>query len=254
MNENPTVLTILDHVDPKATPLDINELIDLLNPRLHSEIQGSYLPYVIQHDTPDTNNRNKAWIELDTQGRPISTKIFWHGSWRRIYNGMLGEIRMFSGDPSNTQLWQESGRGQPGEIYDGWAICNGNNGTPDLSDRFIIGAHMNNHDHPGYSTPDGGWVSWISNTEAEHEGGVRDITLDKDNTYRAPIEELKVGKWAADTNAHSSTGQMFGDVSATSGENRVIIDADEGNTEPPAISTIPPFIAMGFIAFIGYAT
>lgn len=30
--------------------------------------------------------------------------------------------------------------GSESDIPDGWALCNGTNGTPDLSDKFVIGA------------------------------------------------------------------------------------------------------------------
>lgn len=258
MSANPLVITQLSHVDPKATPLDINELIDLLNPRLSSVIQGTYIPYVIGHDTPGPNDQNKVWIELDTQQRPIAVKTFWHGSWRRVYNGMLGEIRMFSGDPSNDDIWEISGgtagKGKPGEIYDGWAICNGNNGTPDLSDKFIIGGHMNNVDHPGYVLADGGWVSWIGNKEGEHEGGQREFKLDEKTTYMN-IPKITVGQLKIDTGGedYDAGGLLYGHPSANPDMNTDIQDEIK-NTDPESVSVIPPFIALGFIMFIGYST
>ena len=33
--------------------------------------------------------------------------------------------------------------GEVNDIPDGWAICNGENGTPDLRNRFIVGVHFN---------------------------------------------------------------------------------------------------------------
>ena len=33
--------------------------------------------------------------------------------------------------------FNSSGLGKSSGLYDGWAICNGNNGTPDLSDKFV---------------------------------------------------------------------------------------------------------------------
>jgi hypothetical protein len=253
---NPVIDTSLGHVDPAATPLDINELIDLLNPRLSSVMQGSYIPYVIQHDTPGVPDRDKAWIELDTQGRPIAAKTWWHGSWRRIYNGMLGEVRMFSGDPTNDQLWNAVGRGQPGEIYDGWQICNGNNGSPDLSDRFIVGAHMR-PTGSGYDPAKGGWVSNISNSEGEHTGGVKEITLNGDNTYQpiADIGHVKVGKYTVAGSTLDPSGILWGKISdADETKNTTLQIQSDGNTDPDAIPTVPPFIALGFIVFIGYAT
>ena len=76
------------------------------------------------------------------------------------------------------------GGGSTNAIPQGWALCDGQNGTPDLRDRFVIGASTNrivgavgglvSHNHgvsitterptddyfaaPGYNDPDRGYV------------------------------------------------------------------------------------------------
>jgi hypothetical protein len=55
-------------------------------------------------------------------------------------------IIMWNGDSSDPTLFEQSGTIEglgKGEMY-GWAICNGNNDTPDLSGKFIIGAGSRN--------------------------------------------------------------------------------------------------------------
>src|SRR4029077_11212585 len=141
---NPIITTTFAPPDPGATPLNLIQLVDLLKVLVSSEMQGSYIPYVMQNGTPGVEDQDKSWLELDAQGRPIAFKIFWHGHWRRVYNGMLGEIRMYSGDPGTD--FDTNGLGKVGLTYDGWHLCNGKDGIVDLSDRFIVGAHMNNHD------------------------------------------------------------------------------------------------------------
>ena len=37
--------------------------------------------------------------------------------------------------------FEASGAGSPGAAYEGWALCNGANGTPDLSGKFIRSSH-----------------------------------------------------------------------------------------------------------------
>lgn len=50
-----------------------------------------------------------------------------------IQTAMLG----FSGIPTGViTLWS----GESASIPDGWALCNGENGTPDLRNRFVVGA------------------------------------------------------------------------------------------------------------------
>lgn len=73
---NPAVLTTFANPDPEAAPLNITQLVALLNTLVMSEIQGSYIPYVIQHETPNVDDRDKAWIYTDTQGRPVEIRIW----------------------------------------------------------------------------------------------------------------------------------------------------------------------------------
>jgi hypothetical protein len=250
---SPPVVTQIGAADPNANPITINELITLLNKLIHSEIVGDYLSYFVGPGPPGIADRNKVWLRTDSQGRPIEAKIWYTGpaggAWRRIYNGMIGEIRMYNGITTN---FDTTGRGLVGGTYDGWALCNGQNGTVDLSDKFVIAAHMNNVQHPGHDSK--GWVTWISNVESEHTGGVRDITLNAGNTYRPARPIVTVDKWAADGNAKSNSGQLWGSGANphdTAGD-VVLLPADAGNTTPPSISTLPPFMAMAFIQFIGY--
>src|SRR5215469_8248916 len=102
---NPPLQITVGSADPNAAPLTVNELFALLQTVISGEIIGSYIPYIIGGDVPGVDDRDKAWIRLDTAGRPIETKVFYNGNWRRIYNGMLGEIRIFSGDPTITTDW-----------------------------------------------------------------------------------------------------------------------------------------------------
>src|SRR5215469_13771641 len=139
---NPTIITQIANASPNAAPLTLNELIAILNPLISSVLQGNYIPYVISQATPGQDDNDKAWIELDSAGRPLSMRIYYNGNWRRIYNGMIGEIRYYSGAPGSPN-WDSDGHGIIGQAYDGWQICNGKNNSPDLSDRFIVGPHMN---------------------------------------------------------------------------------------------------------------
>lgn len=52
-------------------------------------------------------------------------------------NWQRGMIQMFSGNAANIGFdWRDQG----GVNLLGWALCNGSNGTPDLQDKFVIGA------------------------------------------------------------------------------------------------------------------
>jgi len=256
---------------PGAAPLNLTQLFTLANELVHSEIQGSYLPYVIKNGTPDVDDQDKVWFQLDSQGRPIAIKVFWQGSgpngaWRRVYNGMLGEIRAYHGAPGYgpaPALFNTNGMGNSGLEYDGWHICNGKDGTPDLSDKFLLGAHMNKTDSKN-DYEDGEWVSWIDKKEAKATGGTIDFTSTDSNTFQKPNDALIVGKWTAtgNTRPDDGSGDLYGLPVRISGpgsppdpddiKNATLIGVDDGNLTPDPVSIINPFIALGWIIFVGY--
>jgi hypothetical protein len=258
---NPTVLTQFAAPDPTSTPFTIVELVALLNALVNSEIQGSYIPYVIGHDVPGVDDEDKAWIELDTSGRPLAVKTFYNGKWRRIYNGMLNEIRMFWGDPANTADWDSDGRGIVGGRYDGWQICNGKNGSPNLTDRFMVGAHMDNSaGHVGYS---GGWQTFVDGVGDLQTGGAKDIFIQ--HKYLPSIDPEGTGSLVLHGKEYDSGSNNSPDVAA-------IIDVHYANATshvvglvsygsapsgtPPVpqanLPTVPPFYTVAFMMFTGY--
>jgi hypothetical protein len=247
---NPPIITQLGHVDPNAVPLTVNGLIDLFNPVLTSELQGSYIPYVIGSITPGSDDHDKAWIQTDSSGRPLAIKLWYNGNWRRIYNGMLGEVRGYHGDPSVD--FDTDGRGKVGESYDGWHLCNGKDGTPDFSDTFIIGGHMNNAEgHSGYNN---GWQTFVNGVGDLKTGGGKDITLTAGNTYRPARGAVTARNWDAASQApNPHNGSLWGVKSNnTPGDNDNLLEADPGNTSPEPISILNPFVALGWIIFVGY--
>src|SRR4051812_45928039 len=131
---NPDIDISLDTPDPEDCPATFTELVTLLGELIHAELVGSYIPYVTGAETPSMDDTDKVWHRLDTTGRPIGTFVYYSGAWRREYTGNTSEITMYSGDPA-TDFSGAGGLGTIGGDWDGWALCNGSNGTPDLSDR-----------------------------------------------------------------------------------------------------------------------
>jgi len=253
MTSNPPVLTQFALPDPNASPLSVTQLVQLLNVLISSEIQGAYAPYVLQSGTPDVRDQDKVWIEQDTQGRPVNIKTYWHGRWRRVYNGMLGEIRIYSGDPSID--FDSNGLGIVSGNYDGWHLCNGQDGVEDMSDRFVIGAHMNNNQLAGYQG--GQWVTTEVNSGGEHSGGARDITLNAENTFQPAQPPVVVGKYlfpGGTGETLDSAGDIYGKPSLQDDtKNKTLLDGID-QTTPSIINIIPVYLAFAYIKFIGYAT
>lgn len=254
--------------DPTASPQDIVQLFALIDTHLSAEIEGDYLTYVMSSTAPGPDDTDKIWLQLDSQGRPIALKKYFGGRWRRIYNGMIGEIRMFSGNPNDGNTWEDDGRGKPEKEYDGWQICNGNNGAPDLSDKFILAAHMNNAENfDGYGV--NGWQAVVDlepdGKKVYHEGGASQSMI--------KMEHLPPIDGAAGTGKLTLHGAEYKEDADHTPDVMPLIDVHYANlithdvtlasygASPNAdtlpvtqkkFPTTPTFIAMGFIMFVGY--
>lgn len=227
---------------PEDCPTNLQETVDIYRELLTGSIEASITPYIRQAATPSVDQQNLIWHKIDVDGRPIGTFHFYGGAWRREYSGRQDEIRYFMGDPAIH--FESDGRGIVGGEWDGFALCNGNNGTPNLSDKFIVGAKMDDLG-VGYPT-NGPWKSTVDGT-AQQSGGQKDITLTEANTYRRAVDEFKMSHWQADGNSQNAAGGLWGQ-----GSGFVIIAADAGNLTPPAIPTLPPFYALAITKWIGY--
>lgn len=244
--------------DPTSAPLNVVELFALIDAHLTGEILGDYLPYIMSSTTPSMENTDKIWLQLDSNGRPIAFKKYYAGRWRRVYNGMLGEIRLFSGDPHIGALWDADGKGMPEKEYDGWQICNGNNGSPDLSNKFIFAGDM--------AGDDGGYTSaWKAKVEQENGDLVATATGGAQRTmieakHLPELDLVLHGHEAKDGIDHSPDYTPIIDVEYANAKPHDVTlghyGADpDGSPAVPQVKypTVPPFIAMGYIIFIGYS-
>lgn len=160
---------------------------------------------------------------------------------------------MYNGDPSVD--FNSDGLGNIGGTYDGWHLCNGKDGTPDLSDQFPLGGHMNNAGgHVGY---DNGWQSFVDGKTDQKTGGVKDITLNAEDTFQpnGNMAKLTVGMYNVAGVTGDASGPLYGDPSVVGADKRRVLNIEsDGNTTPTAIPTVPPFTAIAFIIFVGYST
>lgn len=242
-------LTIsFDNPSPEECPTNLQELTDSMNARVSGELEGSFLPYVTGAATPAVDDQDKVWMKQDAQGRPVGTYMFYSGTWRRQYTLPVGTIAMYSGDPGV----DFTGSGHAGTIggnYDGWQICSGENGSPNLSDKFIVGAKMDDLG-TGYPT-NGPWKTTVTGESTASGAGVHDITLSAANTYAPAKAALVAGHWEADGNTPNAAGDLIG-LSGGGADFNLIAD-DPGNPTPPAIPTLPPWYALAYIIFQGYS-
>jgi len=93
---------------------------------------------------------DSLWIWM-LQGRFLAPRAMtgYRNNWWQVYTGKFGEIRTFCGPPG--PYFDSSGYGIEATGWEGWAICNGNNGTVNLGHKFVV---------PGYRYASGqGWIT-----------------------------------------------------------------------------------------------
>lgn len=227
---------------PEDCPQTFQENIDLLNELVSGSVVASITPYIRQAATPSVDQQNLIWHKIDVDGRPIGTFHFYGGAWRREYSGRQDELRYFRGDPA--MHFESNGRGIVGGEWDGFALANGNNGTPNLSDQFIVCAKMDDLG-VGYPT-NGPWKTNVSGSTTQ-TGGAKDITLTDDTTFQKAQDAIQMSNWQADGNSQNAGGGLWG-----LGSGHTLLPADDGNTTPDAIPTLPPYFAAAACVWVGY--
>lgn len=227
--------------NPNACPTTLVELVAELDTLVSGTVIGDFLPYITGTATPSADDQDKVWHRLDTNGKPIGTFLFFQGAWRKQYTGRLGQICLYSGDPNFD--FDATGRGRlegdagsTGE-WDGWHLCNGQNGTQDFSDKFIVGGKRYN----------AGWETDVSGGPTKSGVGIHEITLTNDTTYRPTRPAIPVRHWTADGSTPNAGGGLIG-----LGSEYNLLEADTGNTTPNAIPTLPPYLACAYVVFVGY--
>lgn len=239
----PSLTFAVAHPDPNFHPATVDDLFTAtggLKDLATVEFQGDFTPYVQGNSVPAVNDQDKIWFKYDPAGRPLGTYKFYSGHWVRVYPFPVGTIMLFSGDP--TGLFDGTGLGIIDTDWYGFCLMNGNHGTPDLTDKFVIASN----------TFSSGWKSNILGTPLQ-SGGATSFTLDNTTTYRPAIAELTFGKWQADGNAASSSGNLRGDVNTDTTKNTTAIGADPGNQTPLPVSIIPPFYALAYAMWCGFS-
>lgn len=245
----PIVITFATPPDGTC-PATFADATALLQTLVTGEVTATYTPYVMGADTPAVEDQDKAWIKLDASGRPAGTFVFYAGNWRRTYTGLRSEVTMFGGNPS--LFFDSNGRGLVGGEWDGWHIANGLDGTPNLTDKFIVAAHMDNSDgDSGYGS--GQWRTKVSGGILA-TGGAAEVTLADATTYRPARDEIRLDKFTADGNARSNSGALLGHYSGTHDPDgsEAISASDAGNPDPDPIPTLPPYYALAYVVFLGY--
>lgn len=162
-------------------------------------------------------------------------------------SGTSGQVLLSAGS-GNTPTWGNAfvtgmiimWSGTIATIPSGWYLCNGSNGTPDLRDKFIIGA---NADSGGAAKTN------ITGTPTQ-TGGTKDAIV-VSHTHTATVTDpghnhggVKVSSGGENINANPGINTQSGNTSsATTGISVSISTAGSSGTD----QNLPPYYALAFI-------
>jgi hypothetical protein len=164
----------------------------------------------------------------------------YNGNWRQVATGNPGQVTMLAGAWST--YFDASGLGFEGLPWDGWAIANGNNGTMNLTNKFVV---------PGYRCD--GWGLWVTNVDGydAYTGGRNQFVLE---IYNLPYMSVSLNTqdgFAYNGGAFGVTSPGNNPQGGSIGMWNYVV-AGTGDQIP--ISLIPPYVAMGFAQFVGYTS
>lgn len=151
--------------------------------------------------------------------------------------------------------------GSVGSIPSGWALCNGANGTPDLRDRFVVGA--------GSSYAVGGTGGATSTSPTTSSDGAHTHTAPASGSYTLTIDDIPAhthdvtavvyplfglqygGNASFQSAMQSITSSSAGGGGAHSHPSGGATDSQGAHTHTVSVATVPPYYALCYIMYTG---
>ena len=239
---------------PACYPSDANGLLDMLTTGggLSGTIPDTAGGGVFVGPNPPASSlTNKVWYKTDAAGRPLGVFMFYNGNWRKVYTGVaVGDIKMLW---YYTGYFDGTGRGIIGSDWDGWAICNGQNGTPNLEGYFPVGGQSG--ESVGQTA--GVWFTDADGVAWRNTGGQKArVVLNQSNI---PFPTLEYKYHSQKFNVGSGGGQspfcLVADPAQPVGYDAVLDSNGQYsyvNSSPTALPFQHLYVAIGFAMFVGY--
>jgi hypothetical protein len=234
--------TAISQPAPACYPPDVNALLVLIATLgLKGTIPDTSGGGVFVGSSPPSSSlTNKVWFKTDAAGRPFGAYMFYNGNWRKCYTGSLGDIKLYLG--AFNGVFDGTGRGiiggTGGYDEDGWAICNGNNGTPNLEGYFPCGARWSGS-------------AWVTNPETTEvtSGGQRGPF----QIAAANLPQLTVNPYGIRVGSTPGGGGAFLGSYPSDPHVGGYWPINETLNSPNNPLPIHLFVAMAYLLFIGYA-
>lgn len=196
---------------------------------------------------------NGLWVwTLNQYKMPPRIMADYNNQWVQVYTGLPGELRMYIGAWSGT--FDGSGRAYFGTGWDGWCLCNGNNGTVNIQNHFIV---------PGYRWDGGGWVVNFTGFGDAYNVGSYGGFLQAQSVYKniqfinMPLATVYLQytdfyKWTkTGTGENWTVCNPGGGGGGNQGTWTYPVDQEPYMINYP-LNILPPFVAAGFAQFMGY--
>ena len=229
--------TAITQPAPACYPPDLNALLTLLATQgLRGTVPDNAGGGVfVGSIAPSSSLTNKVWFKIDQAGRPLGIYMFYNGNWRKVYTGSFGDIKLYIG-PFNG-VFDGTGRGVVGGDQDGWAVCNGQNGAPNLDGNYPCCAVWNGS-------------AWVANPDGlgyRGSGGVRGIQIAPSNLPQLHVNahgiDVVVGSGSLTRTAIAQQTQPVAGVWSV----------NETVNSPNSVLPSQLFIATAYLIFLGYA-
>jgi len=233
--------------------------IPLAGGKIYTYQAGSSTPLATYTDnTGATANANP--IVLGTDGRPTSEVWLTYGfnykfilktaddTTIQTYDNLYGIIGTQPATGATIpagliSMWS----GSIGSIPSGWYLCDGSNGTPNLTDRFIIGAGST------YAVNGTGGVSSVTLTTSNMPAHTHAATVtDPGHTHTLSISGgassiTGLGGSGASGWQGTNTGVTYVSTSGTNSSTTGVTVANASNGSGTSFSILNPYYALAFI-------
>jgi len=217
---------------------------------LYTYQAGSTTPLATYTDNAGTSSNTNP-IQLGTDGRPPAEIWLTYGvnykfvladstnSVIQTYDNLYGIIGVQSSSGATIptgliSMWS----GSIGSIPSGWLLCDGSNGTPNLTDRFIIGAGSS---YAVNGTGGATSVTLTTNNLPAHTHTATSTVTDPGH-FHSNVFSFAAGGTTGVVNNASSSGNTN---SATTGITVSTTNASTGSGT--SFSIIPTYYALAFI-------
>ena len=150
------------------------------------------------------------------------------------------QINDFKVPAGTIVMW--SGSNQP----NGWAICDGENGTPDLRGKFIVGLNTEDSDHNSIGKTGGkATFKLTENQLPEHKHMIERAPIDDRNFTDGGGNENQILGLVGDSGSSNDHKGSGGNNSSSNPNNRGRWSSIVGGSKP--IENRPPFYTLAYI-------